>query len=145
MEDTNPLSDTSDEEDHGQREATVKAKPTHTHINKATSTSTSASVPLLVQTRPRRDLDTDPGVSLDPNQTRRPNMSSLQNIISKLRGRIHTMEVLLATMTTPAQSLIQEHEPDELIRMILDMETMTREAYFCVWEIEEGTRMTSTP
>ena len=48
------------------------------------------------------------------------------------------MEVLLATMTTPAQSLTQEHEPDELIRMILNMETMTREAYSYVWEIEEG-------
>ena len=37
-------------------------------------------------------------------------------------------------MLTPAQ----EHEPDELTRMILDMETMTREVYSYVWEIEEG-------
>ena len=125
--------DTADEEDHEQKEATEKAKPIHAYINRATSTSTSASVPLLVQTRPRRDLDTDSGVPLDPNQTRRPNMSSLQNIISKLRGRIHTMEVLLATMTTPVQSPAQALVHSGYIKRISDL---THEATTYLMDID---------
>ena len=44
------------------------------------------------------------------------------------------MEVLLATMTTPAQSLTQ-NECDELIGRILDMKTVT---HSYLREIEEG-------
>ena len=77
--------DTADKEDHGQKEATEKAKPTHTHFNRATSTSTSASLPLLTQTRPSRDLD----------PTRASIMSDIRSLKARLRSRIHTTEVLL--------------------------------------------------
>ena len=43
-------------------------------------------------------------------------------------------------MTTQAWSLTQKLESDDLIRKILDMETMTREAYSYLWEIEDGYR-----
>ena len=99
--------DTADEEDHGQKEATETAKPTHTHINRATSTSASAPVPLLVQTRPRKDLDPNPGVSLDPNQSRNSNIPHIRSLKERLRSTIHTAEVLLAAMMTPVQSPAQ--------------------------------------
>ena len=81
--------DTADEEDHGQKEATEKAKPIHAHINRATSTSTSTPVPLLIQTRPKRDLDTDFDVSLDLNQPRIFNTPHTR-YIEDLHNEVHT-------------------------------------------------------
>ena len=66
-------------EDHGQREATMKDRPTHTHIN-------------------RRELDANFDVPLDPNQTRWPikvrtiakrakDKSNCPRSVLRLRGR----------------------------------------------------------
>ena len=52
-------------------------------------------------------------------------MQNIRNPHDLVAHKFHAMDVLLTTMMTPAQ----EHEPDELIRMILDMETKTQEAY----------------
>ena len=79
--------------------------------------------PQAPTTSPNKNLDPDLdfSVSLGPNHTRTPNMSSLSKLKSRMRNRIHTMEVLLATMTTPVQSLNQELERDEHIKRINDM------------------------
>ena len=46
------------------------------------------------------------------------NMSSLSRLKSRLRSRIYTTELLLATMTTPIQNLAQELEHTDNINRI---------------------------
>ena len=47
-------------------------------------------MPPLIQTRPRGDLDTDLGVSLDPNQSKNFNTPHIRNLKERLRNEINT-------------------------------------------------------
>ena len=49
-------------------------------------------------------LDTNTGVSLDPNQSRNFNMPHIRSLKERLRSRINTAEVLVAAMTEPVES-----------------------------------------
>ena len=49
------------------------------------------------------------------------NMSDLTSLKSSLRSRVHTIEVLLGTMTTPVQNLAQEIEHTGYIKRINEM------------------------
>ena len=48
-------------------------------------------------------------------------MSTLASLRSSLRNRVHTIEVLLGTMTTPVQNLAQEIEHTGYIKRINEM------------------------
>ena len=61
-------------------------------------------------------------------------MSTLARLKSSLRNRVHTIEVLLGTMTTPVQNLAQEIEYTGYIKRINEI---TFEANGNLLDIEE--------
>ena len=69
-------------------------------------------------------------------------MSDLASLKSSLRSRVHTIEVLLGTMTPPVQNLTQEFEYDGYIKRINEM-TLKANANFLDIEADHGT--TSKP
>ena len=62
-------------------------------------------------------------------------MSSLSRLKSRLRSRIYTTELLLATMTTPVQNLAQELEHTDNINRINDL-TLETNTDFLDIEVE---------
>ena len=63
-------------------------------------------------------LDTDPSITRPAQVT---NMATLASLRNSLRNRIHNIEVLLGTMTTPVRSPTQEIEHNGYVKMINKM------------------------